>query len=341
MAHADWGIGIVGLGGIAQQHLTAYQARGFSVVGGAEPDEGRRRATGERFGIPTYAGFRELIDRPDVRIVDVATPPWLEAREPIVRYAAERGKALFMQKPLMRTLAEARRLVEIAEAAGAPLMVNQNSLFVPAFTALEPFLRDPQFLGRPYYFQIENRSWIDFSGHPWFAKGERFITCDMAIHHFALARHWFGEVETVFAMTGRDASQEGMVGENLSVVALRFESGVQGLILNNWTYRGDRQRHHPREEIVIQGDRGCISGDTGELRVTCQQPTPRTIVPQYSGTWFPDAFGHTMAHFMEALESGQPFRCSGRDNLRTLAIVEAAYLSAAEGRVVRTADMAV
>jgi predicted dehydrogenase len=339
MAHKDWGIGIVGLGGIAQQHLTAYQARGFTVMGGAEPDEARRQQTGKRFGIPTYADFRELIDRPEVRIVDLATPPWMEAREPIIRHAAERGKALFVQKPLMRSLPEARRLVEIAEAAGAPLMVNQNSLFVPAFTALEPFLRDPQYLGRPYYFQIENRSWVDFSQHPWFAKGERFITCDMAIHYFALVRHWFGDVETVHAMMGRDPSQAGMTGENLSVVALRFESGVQGLIVNNWTYRGDRRRQHPTEEIVIQGDRGCVSGDTDEFRVTCIDPTPRTIVPQYTGTWFPDAFGHTMAHFIDALESGQPFRCSGPDNLKTVAIVEAAYRSAAEGRVVRIAEV--
>ena len=34
MAREEWGIGIVGLGGVAQQHLTAYQARGFQVVGG-------------------------------------------------------------------------------------------------------------------------------------------------------------------------------------------------------------------------------------------------------------------------------------------------------------------
>lgn len=339
MAREEWGIGIVGLGGIAQQHLTAYQARGFRVIGGAEPDEGRRRRTGERFGIATYAEFQELIDRPEVRIVDLATPPWMEAREPIIRYAAERGKALFVQKPLMRNLADARQLVEIAEAHEAPLMVNQNSLFVPAFMALEPYLRDPQYLGRPYYFQIENRSWVDFGGHPWFAKEERFITSDMAIHHFALVRHWFGEVQSVYAMLGRDASQSGMRGENLSVVSLRFESGVQGLILNNWACRGNRRRQHPQEEIVVQGDRGCISGDTGELKVITMDPTPRTIVPHYSGTWFPDAFGHSMAHFIEALDTGRPFLCDGRDNLKTLAIIEATYRSAAEGRAVPVSEV--
>jgi predicted dehydrogenase len=339
MARSDWGIGIVGLGGIAQQHLTAYRARGLPVVGGAEPEEGRRTATGEKFGISTWADYRELIDRPEVRVVDVATPPWMEAREPILRYAAERGKALFVQKPLMRNLAEARRLVEIAEAHGVPLMVNQNSIFAPSFVALEPFLRDPQYLGRPYYLQIENRSWVDFSGHPWFAQAERFITSDMAIHHFALVRHWFGDVQSVYALLGRDASQVGMVGENLSVVTLRFENGVQGLIINNWTHRGERRPQHPREEILIQGDRGCVSGDTETLRITTLDPTPRTIVPQYTGAWFPDAFGNSMAHFIDALDAGRPFLCDGRDNLKTLAIIEAAYRSAAEGRVVGTDEV--
>jgi predicted dehydrogenase len=339
MARSDWGIGLVGLGNIAQHHLSAYRAQGLHVVAGAEPDEARRTRTGEKFGLPTDADYRELIDRPEVRIVDVATPPWMEVREPIVRYAAERGKALFMQKPLMPNLPEARRLVEIAEVNGVPMMVNQNSLFVPAFLALEPYLRDPQYLGRPYYMQIENRSWVDTSEHPWFGKAERFITSDMAIHHFALVRHWFGDVQHVHAMLGRDASQTGMAGDNLSVVSLRLESGVQGLIINNWTYRGDRALHHLREEIIIQGDRGCVSGDTGELRITALDPTPRTIVPQYTGTWFPDAFGHSMAHFVDSLDAGRPFLCSGRDNLKTLAVVEAAYRSAAEGRVVAIDDV--
>jgi D-apiose dehydrogenase len=339
MARADWGIGIVGLGGIAQHHLTAYQAQGLPVVGGAEPDEERRRRTGEQFDIPTCADYRELLDRPEVRVVDLATPPWREAREPILQYAAERGKALLVQKPLMPNLADARRLVEIAETAGAPLMVNQNSLFVPAFVALEPYLRDPRWLGQPYYVQIENRGWMDTSEHPWFGKAERFITSDMAIHHFALLRHWFGDVRSVHAMLGRDASQQGMRGDNLSVVALRFESGLQGLVLNNWTYRGDRKRPHSREEIVIQGDRGCISGDTSEFKVISLDTTPQAVVPLFSGAWFPDAFGHSMAHFIDALDAGRPFLCSGRDNLKTIAIGEAAYRSAAEGRVVEIAEL--
>jgi Oxidoreductase family, NAD-binding Rossmann fold len=114
MGRADWGIGIIGLGNIAQQHLVAYQARGLRVVGGAEPDEGRRCRAGEIFGIPTFADYHELLDQPACRIVDVTVPHRMELREPIVRDAADRGKALLVQKPLMPHL---------EDAPGSPLLL--------------------------------------------------------------------------------------------------------------------------------------------------------------------------------------------------------------------------
>jgi predicted dehydrogenase len=124
------GIGIIGLGNITHHHLMAYQAREPRVEGGAEPDEERRRRAREMFGIPMFADCREILDQPACRIVDATVPHQMEPREPIVHDAPDRGKALFVQEPLMPHLADAGRLVEIAEAKGVPLMVNQNSLFV-------------------------------------------------------------------------------------------------------------------------------------------------------------------------------------------------------------------
>jgi len=334
MARSDWGIGVVGLGGISRQHLEGYRRKGLRVVGGAEIDEARCNAVARDFGLPfVTADYRELIEREDVRIVDITVPHTLELRRPIVEFAAHHGKAMFVQKPLLGSLHEARQLVEIAERHGAPMMVNQNSLFVPAFMAMEPYLRDERYIGKPYWFQIENRNWFDPSGHPWYGKAERWITCDMAIHHFALARHWFGDWDSVYAAMAHDASQKGIPGDTLSSVFIRFRSGVQGLIVNNWCYRGDRTRSHSCEEIVIQGDGGCISGDSKEICVTTVNP-PSKIIPGFEGAWFPDAFGRAMAHFVDALDAGKPFLCEARDNLKTVAMTEAAYISAQERREV-------
>ncbi|NOZ21846.1 MAG: Gfo/Idh/MocA family oxidoreductase [Planctomycetes bacterium] len=338
MARSDWGIGIVGLGNIANVHLEAYRKAGLNIVGGAEVDARKRKLAQERWKLPTVTeDFRELVSMPDVKVVDVAVPQNIEIRRPIIEFAAEQGRALFVQKPMVPYLSQAKELVRIAEQHSVPFMVNQNSLFVPGFMAMEPYLRDPRYIGRPYYFQIENRSWA-YPRHKWAATQDRFITSAMGIHHCALVVHWFGEWESVYALQGRDASQSELKGENLSVISVKFESGVQGVIINNWCYRGSRPRPHPREEIVIQGDAGAITGDSEDICVTTCDP-PSEIRPKFQGKWFPDAFGNSMCHFLDALDKEKPFLSSGRENLKAVALAEAAYLSAAERREVRREEL--
>lgn len=340
MGRQDWGIGIVGLGGIAMQHIEGYRRRGLNIVGGAEINPARREEVRKQTGLEfIVAEYEELIARPDVRIVDITVPHYLDVRRPVVECAARHRKAIFIQKPMLPVLEEARQLVEVAEGHGVPMMVNQNSVFVPGFRAIEPYLRDPQHIGTPYYFQIENRGWSDVSGHPWFGKSDRWIISDMAIHHFALVRHWFGDAQSVYAIGGRDPSQTGIKGENLAVLTLKFPSGLQGVIINNWCYRGSRPRPHSREEIVIQGERGSITGDSEEMCIYSAAPHPRRIYPEIRGKWFPDAFGNGMAHYVDALDQGQRFLCEGRDNLKSLAIGEAAYRSIQEGREVAIAEV--
>lgn len=343
MARSDWGIGLIGLGDIAAHHLRNYRERGLKVVGAAEPNAERRAARQREFDLPlAVADFRELVAHPDVRILDVNVPHRLEVRRPIFECCAEHGKAIFVQKPLANNLRDARVLIEIAEAGGVPLMVNQNSVFVPGFQAIEPYLRDvqnPHFIGTPYYFQIENRGWGDVSAHPWFGKDQRWVTSDMAIHHLALAHYWFGAAESVHALLARDPSQTSVVGENLSVLSLKFKNGAQGLVINNWAYSGPHPRAHPTEDIVIQGERGCISGHSRDMVVTIRQPVPSQLSLEIEEGWFEAAFGHAMAHFIDALDSGNPWLCEGRDNLQCIAIVEAAYLSAVENRVMTIAEV--
>jgi predicted dehydrogenase len=64
------------------------------------------------------------------------------------------------------------------------------------------------------------------------------------------------------------------------------------------------------------------------------------VEPSLKGRWFPDGFVGTMAGLMRALDEGQEPPHSGRDNLRTLALVFAAYRSMAEHRPVRLVEIA-
>jgi predicted dehydrogenase len=98
----------------------------------------------------------------------------------------------------------------------------------------------------------------------------------------------------------------------------------------------------------IEGTKGLAVGDIG----WCKEPytTPSSIrfaakgfrnweAPVWSESWFPDAFIGTMADLMIALETGNAPSISGRDNLKTMALVEAAYISAAESRAVEPKEL--
>jgi len=329
---AHYGIAMAGLGDIANTHLEAYRRRGFRVVAGADIDPRRAEAAKARWGIPqVFSGpqaVAEMCALPGVDIVDISVPHYRELRLPVVATVAAAGKAMQVQKPMAQTYAEALELVETAERAGVPFRVNQNSVFVPAFTALRVALQAGA-IGTPYYYQIENRGlWA--GDHPHFAKRPRWIISDMGVHHYALVQHWFGPPETVAAFAAHDSSQPKMVGENLGVLTLRYKGGLQGLIINNWSYRGSKLRAHAHEEIVIQGSAGAITGHSGAVEVATLDPGARRQLA-FEGDWFPDAFGHSMAEFMAALAEGRPPLCHGRDNLLVIATSEAAYRSIAEG----------
>src|SRR6185437_9496800 len=98
----------------------------------------------------------------------------------------------------------------------------------------------------------------------------------------------------------------------------------------------------------IEGTNGLAIGDIG----WCKDPytTPSTIryaskgqkqfqSPVWPESWFPDAFIGTMAQLLLALENGTEPAISGRDNLKTMALVEAAYLSASQFRSIDLSTM--
>src|SRR6185437_16441799 len=93
----------------------------------------------------------------------------------------------------------------------------------------------------------------------------------------------------------------------------------------------------------IEGLKGLAIGDIG----WCKDPytSPSTIryaskgdktfhEPKWTESWFPDAFAGTMGQLLIAIETGKEPAISGRDNLKTMALVDAAYLSAHQSRLV-------
>ena len=327
------GIGIVGLGGIARNHLAAYRARGFTVVAGHDVNPGIFADIRATFGIQRLTtDLAEFLATPGLDIVDLAVPHYLELRQPIVEAVARSGKALFCQKPLDESFAGALALTRIVERSGIRFAVNQNAPFVPGFQAAAAVVRDAERFGAPFYFQVENRGAFWFARHPHWGTRDRWILAGMAVHHLALAHAWFGVPARVWATLAKDPTKPGIRAENIAVVGLEYASGLRGLVINNWSYTGPRSRPHPQEEIIVLGGRGSLTFDSKAYTLTPAAGEPQTVAT--AGDWFDDAFGESMRAFLASFDGGPAHPFAGREDLKVMAVVEAAYRAAAEGRAV-------
>ena len=96
--------------------------------------------------------WRALVDRTDIDLIDIASPNDTHAEIAIA--AAKAGKMVLCEKPLGRTGAEAKRMVEAVESAGVPNMVWYNYRRVPAVTLIKSLVDEGR-LGRIFHYRAK------------------------------------------------------------------------------------------------------------------------------------------------------------------------------------------
>ncbi len=94
--------------------------------------------------------YRQLLARPDVDAVDVCVPNHMHAE--IVQAAAAAGKHIYCEKPLAMDVAEGKRMVAAAQAAGVITQMTFNFRFVPAVLRAQQLMQEG-FLGRIFSFR--------------------------------------------------------------------------------------------------------------------------------------------------------------------------------------------
>ena len=192
----DYGIGCIGAGFIMRDiHLAAYDEAGFDVVAIASRTPEHARAAAEQNGVGSvYDTWQELLDDPEVEIVDIAYPP--DQQLEIVREAAKRPhvKGILAQKPVAFTLAEAVEMVRVCDEAGKKLGVNHNMRYDQSMRALKTLL-DRGELGEPVVAEIVMNArphWQEF-----IKPYGRIALLNMSIHHLDAFRFLFGDPERI------------------------------------------------------------------------------------------------------------------------------------------------
>jgi len=345
----DYRIGVLGSGFIVSEcHLVSYQKEGYNPVAIASRTKENAAKAAERFGIETvYDDYEALLDDASIEVLDIAVPP--QQQPGLIRSACERGtaKAILAQKPLALELAEGRALVEACEAAGILLAVNQNMRHDPSVRAGKELLESGQ-IGDPVFATIDMRGIPHWQ--PWQEELGSASLKIMSIHHLDCMRFWFGEPERLFCSMRPDPRTTFPHEDGICTYILEYANGMRAVIIDDvWT--GPTQEGCPgdiRIEWRVEGMDGVAIGDIG----WCKDPytSPSSIRhaskgdddfkrPLLEGSWFPDAFGGTMRDVFTALETGQRCALSARDNLGTLALIEAAQRSVLEHRAVSLSEI--
>jgi predicted dehydrogenase len=342
-------IGILGSGFIVNDcHLVAYRRTGFNPVAIASRTHANARKVAEAHGIDTvYETYAELLDDSSIEVLDIAVPP--QQQPDLIRQACSRGtaKAILAQKPLALDYAEAKSLVEACEAAGIVLAVNQNMRFDPSVAATGELLRAGK-LGAPVFATIDMRGIPHWQ--PWQAELGSATLKIMSIHHLDCMRYWLGDPQSIYCSTQPDPRTEFDHEDGICTSSLENASGVRAVIIDDvWT--GPAREGCPEDIRIayrVEGLEGLAIGEIG----WCQDPytSPSSlryaskgdadfIAPELEGSWFPDAFGGTMGELLGALRDQRAPAISGRDNLNTMALLEAAAISAKERRPVTLTEI--
>jgi myo-inositol 2-dehydrogenase/D-chiro-inositol 1-dehydrogenase len=126
--------GIIGVGGMGRGHI-GYE--GTKLLAVCDVDKNHmQQAISEAGGndVRGYSDFRELIARPDIDIVHIATPPHWHGIMSVM--AAQAGKDVWCEKPMTRTIGEGKRVVEAMEQYGRMFRLNTWFRFKDTFYGL-------------------------------------------------------------------------------------------------------------------------------------------------------------------------------------------------------------
>jgi predicted dehydrogenase len=330
-------VGFFGAGLIATYHSKSLHVSAAEVTWGGVYDPVPERA--EQFALAsgaTVCGSEdEVLDSCDV--VYVCT--WTAEHPRLVAAAAERGLAVFCEKPLAVDLAAATEMAQAVERAG---VVNQVGLVLrhsPAFGMLKALAEDPS-SGRPMSVVFRDDQFIPIQGtyaSTWrgdVTKAGAGTLLEHSIHDLDMLEHVLGRVVSVSAATAGFHEIDGI--EDVASVLLRFANGATGTLQSVWHDVLERPSLR-RVELFCERAYAVLEGDWfGPVEWLSDGSGPKRVGGDElieEAARRGAALGNPDELFIDAVVRGAPASPSFADALRAHTLADAVYRSAAEGGV--------
>lgn len=331
---------LVGLGGRGRHWLRDCRRHpDVEIVAYVEPAVQNREHVKREFGLSESQIFSDLSDVTrsiEADFVVDATPP--SVHEQVAMVAFEAGLHVLGEKPLSDDYSAAQRLVSAGKAYGVKHMVAQNYRFNPLPRMTRKFLEDGVVgdLGQLDVSLYVN--WADSPGSHYVTLPYMFLT-DMGIHHFDMMRFTLNlEPISVQAITW-NLSWGWHLGDACQLILFRFENG---LIV---THRGIgcTVGHVPaghNGEWRYEGSKGTLTWEGFKMFYSHQHKVEKKIRKEIElDEGAHNSQNPVLQEFLSALVENRQPECNSEDNLKSMAMVFGAVLSAKENREVRISEI--
>ena len=312
-------LSLCGAGMISTAHAMAARDLGLPIVAVASRSVERATAKAREVGA-TPVDYDRLPAGSDIMVV--ATPPALHLDH--TAHALERGAAVIVEKPLVRTLNEADRLCELSERHGHRVLYAENLAYSPIVRA---FIRHVSRIGVVDHLEVRTMqslpTWGDFTTPEW-GGGALF---DLGVHPLAIAV-LAGRAAGAGEVTAVRCSLDGGTTDEHAEVALTFEAGLTARVISSW-----RGGETPVWDAQTSSATGVVRAEIMPNLLLERDGEPVNLPPASASVPFIEQFGYLdqMRSFIEDIASRNAPFMDATFGRWILEIVCAAYVSASSG----------
>lgn len=333
----------IGAGFFSRNHLNAWaEVEGAGIAAICDRDPVRAEAAAKEFGIAEWVTDAAVLQSGRFDFVDICTT--METHEALVGLAVQAGVPVIVQKPFAPDIGTCLRIEANARKAGVPVMLHENFRFQKIFRRLREILSSGE-IGDITFGRLNWRNDIDvYTNQPYLVETRRFMIMDVGIHMLDLARFLLGDASEVSCFN--QSVKEGIAGEDAATMLLRHDNKAVSVV--DVSYASHKSPNpFPQTLGEIEGRLGTVEILEGQvLRVHTAAGRRDEVIAEDGRAWtaapwtqIQDSVPRTQQHFIDCLRDGRDFETSAQDSLKTYALAEAAYRSAASGRTVGIAEL--
>lgn len=324
-------VACLGAGYFSQFHIGSWQRMPRAQLVGVCDRNIEKAAAHE---VHSFDDLTDMLAQTKPDILDIILPP--AGHEAAIRTAIDAGvQAIICQKPFCTSLAEARAMADLAEAAGIPLTIHENFRFQPWYRAIKVAL-DAGRIGQVQRVTFRLRpgdgqgpeAYLD--RQPYFQQMPRFLIHETGVHWVDTFRYLLGQPSHVYADLQK--MNPVIAGEDSGVVIFDHPGGVRAV------FDGNRSLDHAADNTRRTMGEALFEGTGGTLTLTGDgavhlrgfgEVTSTQILPPDDHDGFGGDCTHALqSHVISGLLDHTPLENLAQDYLRVIEIEEAIYRSA-------------